>query len=84
LPKLFVELYLNVQKNPEVNVNNNSKGKTCDGLRMTCEPMMAEHSKHIAKVLAEPDANFPFEYYAVKFMTFAREVGFPRFPGHIE
>lgn len=70
LPKLFVEIYLSEQENAELNGKNNSKAIVCDGLRLDCEPI-DEYSKEIQEVLKDEHPNFPFEYYAIKFTTFA-------------
>lgn len=84
LPILFVELYLNEQDNPDLNGNINSDGKTCDGLRLTCEP--SDHlSKEINEILQQKEANFPFEYYSISFATFSGEpyTGYRKFLRHI-
>lgn len=72
LPKMFVEIYLSEQGNAELNGKNNSKSIVCDGLRLDCEPI-DEYSKEINEVLKDEHQNFPFEYYAIKFTTFAGE-----------
>ncbi len=72
LPNLFVEIYLSDQGKAELNGKNNSKSIVCDGLRFVCEPI-DEYSKEIGEVLKDGDPNFPFEYYAIKFTTFAGE-----------
>ena len=72
LPKLFVEIYLPEQHNAELNGKNNSKSIVCDGLRLSCEPI-DEYSKEIDEVLKDEHPNFPFEYFAIKFTTFAGE-----------
>lgn len=78
LPDLKVELYLNEQHNPDLNGKNNMDNVQCDGLSLTCSPM-DEYSAEIETVLKEPDASFPFEYYSIRFRTFALEpFGGPR------
>jgi putative ATP-dependent endonuclease of OLD family len=72
LPTLFVELYLSEQGNAVLNGKNNSSSIVCDGLRLVCEPI-DEYSKEIGEVLKDEYPNFPFEYYAIKFTTFAGE-----------
>lgn len=72
LPRLFIEVYLNDQMDPDLNGNTNSTGAICDGLRMSCEPNDLL-SKEIKDVLSQPDAIFPFEYYTVSFKTFSGE-----------
>jgi putative ATP-dependent endonuclease of the OLD family len=71
LPTLYVEVYLSEQGNAYLNGKNYIGGSiACDGLRLTCEPI-DEYSKENGEVLNDPSSNFPFEYYAIKFMTFA-------------
>lgn len=84
LPKLFVEIYLSEQGKAELSGKNNSKSILCDGLRLECEPI-DEYSKEIAEVLKDEYQNFPFEYYAIKFTTFAGEPysGFKKYLKHL-
>jgi len=70
LPTLFVEVYLNEQNNPDLNGKNNSESTVCDGLQLVCEPIDAL-TKEIKAILDQGEANFPFEYYEVKFFTFS-------------
>lgn len=69
LPRLSIELYLNEQYNIDLNGKNNSDDVECDGLKMECIPN-DELGREIRAVLAQEEANFPFEYYTVKFSTF--------------
>ena len=39
-------------------------------MRLECEPV-EEYSKEIAEILGDAHPNFPFEYYSIKFVTFA-------------
>lgn len=84
LPIMFIELYLKEQNNPILNGKNNSSGITCDGIRLTCQPM-DEYSSEIQEILSEDDANFPFEYYSILFTTFAAEpyTGYRKFLNHL-
>ena len=84
LPIMFIELYLNEQNNPTLNGKNNSEARACDGMRLTCEPMY-EYGREIQELLAEDDANFPFEYYSIRFTTFAAEpyTGYRKFLNHL-
>lgn len=78
LPVLQVELFLSEQGNPDLNGKNNSDGVACDGLILRCAPM-DDYAAEIETVLKEPEASFPFEYYSIKFITFALEpYGGPR------
>lgn len=70
LPTLFVEVYLSEQGNPIFNGKNNSKSIVCDGLRLSCDPN-DEYSDEISDLLKDDYPNFPFEYYTIRFMTFA-------------
>lgn len=70
LPTMFVEIYLNEQGNPDLFGENNSLKENCDGLLMLCAPM-DEFGKEIKQILEQEGDNFPFEYYAVRFLTFA-------------
>lgn len=70
LPEMFVEVYLNEQDDPDLNGKNNSEGRVCDGLRLVCQPI-DKLSKEIKDVLDQENAEFPFEYYEIKFFTFS-------------
>jgi len=84
LPILYVEVFLNEQGNPDLNGKNNSDDKTCDGLRLVCEPIEA-FGKEINDILKQDHANFPFEYYSIKFITFSGEpyTGYRKFIKHL-
>ncbi|TDW51818.1 putative ATP-dependent endonuclease of OLD family [Flavobacterium sp. 270] len=70
LPKLFVELYLSDQFEPDLNGKNNSDIKTCDGLKFECYPN-DKLGKEIKEILKDPEAIFPFEFYSINFNTFS-------------
>jgi predicted ATP-dependent endonuclease of OLD family len=71
LPKLWIEVYLNEQGEFDLNGKNHSdEGKACDGLKMLCEPK-SELGAVLHDILSQPEPNFPFEFYDVKFNTFA-------------
>lgn len=72
LPKLLVEVYLTYSGNPDFNGNYNSKRIECDGLKMECE-VPDDISKEVVELLEDPEAPFPYEYYATSFWTFARQ-----------
>ena len=84
LPKLFIEVYLNEQNNPDLNGKVNSDEIVCDGLRLVCEPN-DNLGKEIKEILKQDEANFPFEYYTINFVTFAGETytGYRKFLKHI-
>ena len=70
LPTLFVEVYLSEVSNHELKGKCNSRHDNVFGLRLTCEPS-DDYAPEIKEVLAEMVDNFPFEFYAIKFSTFA-------------
>lgn len=84
LPKLFIEVYLNEQNNPDINGKINSDEIVCDGLRLICEPN-DDLSKEIKDILKQEETNFPFEYYSINFRTFSGEnyTGYRKFLKHI-
>ncbi len=84
LPVLFVEIYLNEQDNLDLNGKVNSDERTCDGLRLACEPD-DRLSKEIKEILAQEEPNFPFEYYSISFATFSGEAysGYRKFLRHV-
>lgn len=84
LPILIIEVYLSDQGKPELNGKNNSLGLITDGLRLELLPI-DEYSKDIEEILKDTHPNFPFEYYAIRFSTFAGESysGFKRPIKHI-
>lgn len=71
LPEMFIELYLNEQNNPDLNGRNHSLRPTdFDGLRLKCAPR-DDLSEDIKEILDQDHPNFPFEFYSIKFSTFA-------------
>lgn len=72
LPTMFIELYLSEQNDFNVNGKCNSKNINCDGLSMICEPDFT-YSDEIEIILKQNNGNFPFEFYHVKFQTFAEK-----------
>lgn len=84
LPVLFVEVYLNEQDSPYLNGKVNSDERTCDGLRLVCEPD-DRLSRDIKEILAQDEPNFPFEYYSISFTTFSGEAysGYRKFLRHV-
>lgn len=78
LPKLFVEIYVSDLDEWEAHGRANSLNTDAFGLRFSCEPSET-YAEEIAQVLAEPGENFPFEFYAIRFQTFADQpYGGPR------
>ncbi len=84
LPTTYVELWLNEQNNEALFGRNNSESVDCDGLRMEFCPR-EEYSKDIREILDQDEANFPFEFYQVKFTTFQGDAysGYKKFLRHI-
>jgi putative ATP-dependent endonuclease of the OLD family len=84
LPILLIEVYLNEQHNHDLNGNNNSDGKICDGLKLECSPN-DDLSKEIKEILLQPETIFPFEYYSIKFNTFQGDAftGYRRYVKHL-
>lgn len=80
LPELHVEVYLSDDRNPDVVGKHNSDNANVSGLHMICHPN-EDLTTEINQVLAESNDNFPFEFYAVKFITFNGEAfsGYRRF-----
>lgn len=72
LPKLIIELYLSGDFDFTMNGKNNSDGVVCDGIRLVCEPS-SDYRTEIACVLSENADYFPFDYYTIRFSTFADE-----------
>lgn len=70
LPKLSVDVFLEESEDENLYGTNNALQRSTDGLRMVIAPM-EEYGAAIQAVLADPQPNFPFEYYAVQFSTFA-------------
>lgn len=74
LPKLTIELYLDGQGvfGPELNGKNNTSGIACDGIRLICQPNLDYYNEIIASMQEQTDY-FPYDYYSVRFSTFADE-----------
>lgn len=70
LPKLIVDVFLEEGSDESLYGVNNALQLSTDGLRMVIAPM-EEYGEAIQGVLADAEQNFPFEYYAVQFLTFA-------------
>jgi putative ATP-dependent endonuclease of the OLD family len=78
LPKLFVEIFLSDLGEWEAHGRGNSLNEAAYGLRFSCEPGEG-YTDEIEQVLSDPGENFPFEFYAIKFQTFADQpYGRPR------
>lgn len=84
LPTMCAEIYLNEQNNLDMNGNNNSDRRPSDGLRLLCAPI-DDDSKYIQEILTQQNPNFPFEYYSVRFTTFADQPysGYRKYINHL-
>ena len=72
LPKLTIELYLSGIIDHTMNGDNNSEERTCDGIRLICEPNL-DYVTEINESLNENPGYFPYDYYSVRFSTFSDE-----------
>jgi predicted ATP-dependent endonuclease of OLD family len=72
LPKLIVELYLDGKFDHTMNGKNNSDNIICDGIRLVCEANIDYLSEITESLIAQVDY-FPYDYYSVRFSTFADE-----------
>ncbi len=72
LPELIVELYLDGDFDHTMNGKNNSLGVECDGIRLVCAPNIDLISE-ITELLELQSDYFPYDYYSIRFSTFADE-----------
>jgi putative ATP-dependent endonuclease of OLD family len=72
LPKLKIELYLKGTFDHTMNGKNNSLGIKADGIRLTCAPN-EDYITEINNFLSKENSIFPYEYYKIRFSTFADE-----------
>lgn len=72
LPILRVELYLEGEFDYTMNGKNNSDRIVCDGIRLICEPNIDYYSE-INEALQGETEYFPYDYYSIRFSTFADE-----------
>lgn len=70
LPSLVVEVYLSDGRGYDLHGRCNSLHESTFGLRFSCEPS-DDYTQEIKQVLAEESDNFPFEFYTIKFASFA-------------
>ena len=73
LPVLRIELYLSGD-NFDFTMcgKNNTDGTACDGIRLVCEPN-SDYRAEITAVLSAESGYFPYDYYSIRFSTFADE-----------
>lgn len=72
LPTLIVELYLKGDFPHTMNGKNNTAEIICDGIRLICSPNN-DYISEITESLQANDDYFPYDYYAIRFSTFADE-----------
>lgn len=72
LPKVVIELYLTGEFDHTMNGKNNTDRKICDGIRLICEPN-PDYRTEITKSLNCSTDYFPYDYYSIRFSTFADE-----------
>jgi hypothetical protein len=72
LPIMRIELYLSGVFDHTMNGRNNSKGVVCDGIRLVCAPNQ-DFQTAITESLQETVDYFPYDYYSIRFSTFADE-----------
>ncbi len=72
LPEVKIELFLNGNFGFEMEGKNNSDGVTACGIRMICAPDPEYEHEIVDSIKADPNF-FPYDYYTVRFSTFADE-----------
>lgn len=73
LPVIRIELYLSLESPDHVmNGKNNTDGVKCDGIRLVCEPNQDYRTEVTEALNSHPDY-FPYDYYLIRFSTFADE-----------
>jgi len=72
LPVLIIELYLSGEFDHSMNGKNNTDGVICDGIRMVCAPNQ-DYRNEIKDALDAHEDYFPYDYYSIRFSTFADE-----------
>lgn len=70
LPVLRIEIYLSGEFDHTMNGKNNLDGRTCDGIRLVCEPN-PDFTSEISEALHTSESYFPYDYYSIRFSTFA-------------
>lgn len=72
LPKLIIEVYLEGDFDHTMNGKNNTDGRVCDGIRLVCEANK-DYFNEVKDALDANDEYFPYDYYSIRFSTFADE-----------
>lgn len=74
LPQMIIELYLDLHGAADFTLNgkNNTNGIACDGIRLVCEANL-DYQAEIEESMREQADYFPYDYYSIRFSTFADE-----------
>lgn len=74
LPEMVIELYLDLHGAADFTLNgkNNTYGITCDGIRLVCAANL-DYRVEIEESMSAQEDYFPYDYYSVRFSTFADE-----------
>lgn len=72
LPKMLVEIFLTEGTDPSLNGRNNVDGRS--GRHQANRGASRGVRDEVKELLQDPDAPFPFEYYAPRFATFAEDL----------
>lgn len=70
LPKMIVDLYLTGDFDLTMNGKYNVDNATCDGIRLVCEAN-EDYVTEINQSLQQQQDYFPYDYYSIRFTTFA-------------
>lgn len=70
LPRMVIELYLDGNFDYTMNGKNNMDRKSCDGIRLVCEPN-SDYRTEIQQAMESCKDYFPYDYYSIRFSTFA-------------
>jgi len=72
LPKMIVELYLKGSFDHTMNGKNNTANVVCDGIKLVCEAS-TDYQAEIVESMQKQNDYFPYDYYSIRFSTFADE-----------
>ncbi|WP_253851868.1 hypothetical protein [Pantoea sp. OXWO6B1] len=81
LPRLIADVLRSDTGNLALNGRLNLMQRDEDGLRMHITPVLDKYGQVMMHILEQGSTHFPFEYYALKFMTFSGRpcAGFSRY-----
>jgi len=69
LPELRVEITFDETLCAEINGKDNTSGEEANGVKLVCQ-CDDGYSETVSKLLKEPKAVFPFEFYSIRFTKF--------------